>query len=148
MAIKLVVEDADGATVVNDDYDGAATGDLIFRAMNLKCPFGLWASAEALGPHVKGPVMNSLFPRMNETFAKQSLQQIIDSLGRAEVPCEFTFQVRKKQELRDPAADSPSGPAPSTNPGLRPGHGPDYGGFETPGGPKSLARMRGMLTGV
>jgi hypothetical protein len=32
------------------------------------------------------------------------------------------------------------------NPGLKPRAGPDYGGFETPGGPeKSLARMRGML---
>ena len=148
--VKLVVEDADGVTVVNDDYNGVASGAQIFNAMNSKCVFGLWASAEAAGPRVMCPVMNSLVPRMDQAFAIQSLQLIIDSLGRAEVPCEFTLKVCKKEESRDPNADSPEGPEYAPNPGLGPRrHGPDYGGYETPAGPgASLARMRGTLARV
>ena len=90
--------------------------------------------------------MNSVFAGQDQAFAKQSLQLIIDSLGRSEVPCEFTFQVWKKGEY-ETNSDAPGGPVAPKNPGLRPGrHGPDYGGFETPGGPGvRLDRMRGTL---
>ena len=149
-SVKLVVEDADGATVVNDNYDGVATGDQIFRAMNSKCVFREWSLAEALGPHVKFTVMNSRDPRHNEAHAKRVLQDIIDSLARMGAACEFTFKVWKNEESRDPNADSPEGPEYALNPGLGPKrNGPDYGGYETPAGPgASLDRMRGTLARV
>ena len=145
--VRLVVKDDDNVTVVEDEIDGSVNGDQIFKEMNTRCAFGLWERADAMGPAVRCPVMNSVFAGQDQAFAKQSLQLIIDSLGRAEVPCEFTFQVRKMTEY-ETNSDAPGGPVAPKNPGLRPGHGPDYGGFATPGGPKSLARMRGMLTGV
>ena len=147
--IRLVVKDDDDVTVVDDEIDGSVNGDQIFKEMNTRCAFGLWERADAMGPAVRCPVMNSEYTRQDQAFAKQSLQLIIDSLGRSEVPCEFTFQVQKKEEFRDPAADSPGGPVAPKNPGLRPGRGPDLGGYETPAGPgASLARMRGTLARV
>ena len=147
--VKLVVKDDDDVTVVDDEIEGSVTGVQLFKEMNSRCEFGKWSRADALGEHVKFNVMNSRDTGHNEERATRILQDIIDSLGRAGVPCEFTFKVQKKEEFRDPAADSPEGPEYALNPGLGPRrHGPDHGGFETPGGPKSLARMRGMLTGV
>ena len=146
--IRLVVKDDDDVTVVEDEIDGSVTGDQIFNAMNSRCAFGLWERADAMGPAVRCPVMNSLFAGQDQAFAKQSLQLIIDSLGRAEVPCEFTFQVWKKGEY-ETNSDAPGGPVAPKNPGLRPGRGPDLGGYETPAGPgASLARMRGTLARV
>ena len=146
--VRLVVKDDDDVTVVDDEIDGSVNGDQIFNSMNSRCAFGLWERADAMGPAVRFAVMNSTYAWQDQAFAKQSLQNIIDSLGRAGVPCEFMFKVQKKEEFRDPVADSSEGPEYALNPGLRPRHGPDYGGFETPGGPKSLDRMRGMMTGV
>ena len=146
--VRLVVKDDDDVTVVDDEIDGSVTGVQLFKAMNVHCAFGQWLKVESLGPNVKFTVMNSRDSWHNEACAKRVLQEIIDSLVRAGVPCQFTFKVQKKAEFRDPAADSPEGPEYALNPGLRPRHGPDYGGFETPGGPKTLARMRGMLAGV
>ena len=145
--VRLVVKDDEDVTVVEDEIDVSVTGDQIFNAMNSRCAFGLWEKADAMGPGVRCAVMNSEYAWQYEAYAKRNLQNIIDSLGRAGVPCEFTFQVRKKEEFRDPATDSPGGPVAPKNPGLRPRHGPDYGGFETPGGPgASLARMRGVVS--
>jgi hypothetical protein len=147
--VFLVVKDCDDVTVVEDEIDGIVTGAQLFKEMNSRCEFGKWSRADALGPHVQFNVMKSHNQGDNEASATRILQDIIDSLVRAEVQCEFMFKVQKKEEFRDAAADSPEGPEYPLNPGLRPRHGPDYGGFETPGGPQaSLARMRGMLARV
>ena len=147
--VRLVVKDDDDVTVVDDEIDGSVNGDHIFNAMNSRCDFGLWERADAMGPAVRFAVMNSTYAWQDQAFAKQSLQNIIDSLGRAGVPCEFTFQVRKMPEYGT-NSDAPGGPVAPKNPGLGPRrHGPDLGGYETPAGPgASLARMRGTLARV
>ena len=147
--VKLLVKDDENVIVVDDEIDGSVTGDQIFKEMNSRCAFGLWERADAMGPGVRFAVMNSRDAWQDQAYAKRVLQSIIDSLTNIGGPREFTFQVRKKEEFRDPAADSPGGPVAPKNPGLRPRHGPDYGGFATPGGPGvSLARMRGTLARV
>ena len=146
--VKLVVKDDEDVTVVEDEIDGSVNGDQIFKEMNTRCAFGLWERADAMGPGVLFTVMNSGYAWQDQAYAKRILQDIIDRLDRAGVPCSFTFQVRKKGEY-ETNSDAPGGPVAPKNPGLRPRHGPDYGGFETPGGPGvSLARMRGTLARV
>ena len=146
--VKLVVIDDQDVTVMENELDGGVNGDQIFKEMNSRYDWRLWEQADAIGPGVYCTVMNSAYAYQDQVYAKGILQDIIDRFGRAGVPCEFTFQMRKKGEY-ETNSDAPGGPAPSTNPGLRPRHGPDYGGFETPGGPgASLARMRGTLARV
>ena len=147
--VRLVVKDDDDVTVVDDEIDGSVNGDHIFNAMNSRCDFGLWERADAMGPGVLFTVMNSEYPWQNQAWAKQILQDIIQRLGLAGDPCEFTFQVRKMPEYGT-NSDAPGGPLAPKNPGLGPRrHGPDLGGYETPAGPgASLARMRGTLARV
>ena len=92
--------------------------------------------------------MNSRRGQHNAERVTRILKDVIDSLGRAGVPCEFTFQVWKKEEFRDPVADSTEGPEYPRNPGLEPlRHGPDGDSlFEMPG--PVFARMRGLLARV
>ena len=148
--VKLVVIDDQDVTVMENELDGSVNGDQIFKEMNSRYDWRLWEQADAIGPGVYCTVMNSQYAYQNQGYAKGILQDIIDRFGRAGVPCEFTFQVRKKEEFRDPATDSPGGPLAPKNPGLGPRrHGPDLGGYETPAGPgASLARMRGTLARV
>ena len=148
--IRLVVKDDDDVTIVDDEIDGRVNGDQIFNEMNTRCAFGLWERADAMGPGVRCAVMNSTSAWQDQAYAKRVLQSIIDSLTNIGGPREFTFQVQKKEEFRDPATDSPGGPLAPKNPGLGPRrHGPDLGGYETPAGPgASLARMRGTLARV
>ena len=114
--VKLLVKDCDDMDILDQEIDGSVTGVQLFREMNSRCEFGKWSRADALGENVRFNVMNSRDPRHNEERVTGILQDIIDRLGRAGVPCEFTFKVQKKEEFRDPAADSPEGPEYALNP--------------------------------
>ena len=150
--VKLAVIDSDGVYIVDDEIQGIltepVTGAKLFSEMNARCEFATWSRADATGENVKFNVMNSRIGHHNAERATRILQDVIDSLGRAGVPCEFTFQVWKKEEFIDPATDSPEGPDYPRNPGLEPlRHGPDGGRVPTVEGPL-FARMRGLLTRV
>ena len=140
MAIKLLVEDFEDVVVVEDDVE-AATGEELFKTMNSLCRFELWERADVWVDRRNFEVLNADDVRQDEAYAKRTLQHIMDT----EAGSGFRLIVQKKEDRQ---SEGPAGPYPPQNPGLRPRHGPDYDGFETPGGPKSLARMRGMLAGV
>ena len=140
--VRLVVKDDDDVTVVDDEIDGDATGDQIFRAMISLCPFGLWDFAYLVSSESRYTVWHSghIPPRgEGDESVTEVLQRIMDRLPPSEELCRFTLEVQKRGDRR---SNGPSDPDPVRNPGLRPRHGPDYGGFET------LARMRGTLARV
>ena len=145
--VRLLVKDDDDVVVVDYEIECSATGEQLFNEINRRCNFGNWERADALVDKVKFAVSNSGNTWQDQAYAKRALQSIIDSLPTIGAPCRFTVQVRKKGEY-ETNSGAPGGPVAPKNPGLRPRQGPDYGGFETPAGPKSLARMRGMLARV
>ena len=143
MAIKLLVEDFEDVVVAEDDVEDA-TGEQLFKAMNSLCRFDLWARADVWVGRRNFEVSNADDVRQDKAYATMTLQHIMDRVGAS--ASGFRLIVQKKEDRQ---SEGPAGPYPPQNPGLRPRHGPDYGGFETPAGPGvSLARMSGMLERV
>ncbi len=146
--VKLVVEDCQGSRTMNEvvpdeEINGIVDGAQIFNIMNSHCGFALWEWPVLETRGRQRYTVYSGFSR--ELGVQKSIQRIVDrdrstpSTG----PCVFTLEVRKKHER---PGNGPRDPESAPHPGIRPVHGPDYGGFETPVGPeKSLDRMRGIL---
>ena len=147
--VRLLVKDSNGIETMNEvvpdeEMKGIVDGAKIFNVMNFHCGFALWqwAVLETRGGR------DTVYAGVTcEPGVQRSIQRILDRdrLTPSTEPGVFTLEVRKIRERR---GDGSPGPESVPHPGIRPRHGPDYGGFETPGGPKSLARMRGMLAGV
>ena len=147
--VRLLVKDSNGIETMNEvvpdeEIKGIVDGTQIFNIMNSRCGFDLWqwAVLETRGGR------NTVYAGVTrEPGVKRSIQRILDRdrLTPSTEPCVFTLEVRKERERPGPG---PRDPESAPHPGIRPLYGPDYGGFETPAGPKSLARMRGMLARV
>jgi len=146
--LRLVVKDGHAIETMNEvvpdqEIKGILDGAQIFKLMNSRCGFALWEWAVLETRGGRRDTVYAGFTR--EAGIARSIQRIIDrarSTPSAQ-PCVFTLEVRKKREVI--RGDGPRGPIPAPHPRIGPLHGPDYGGFDTPAGPKSLARMRGML---
>jgi hypothetical protein len=136
--VKLVVLDSAGTRVLDDEVEGIASGEDILNTMKSSCGFALWASAVAGTSEQMYTVYSGTERQEN---VKQDMQVIINRLP-VEGQCTFTLEVKKQGDRR---SAGPPGPSPEPNPGLKPRAGPNYDGFETPAGPKQLARMRGLL---
>jgi hypothetical protein len=149
--IRLLVKDDDGVIVLDDEIECSATGEQLFNEMNRRCEFRKWERADMWVDKAVFAVSNSGNALQDQAYAKEQLRKIIDSLPTSGEPCRLTVQVRKKDDVSEyeTNSDTSGGPVAPKNPGLKPRHGPDYGGFETPEGPEgTLARMRGTLARV
>ena len=137
--VRLLVKDSDDVTVMDESVTGIASGKDIFDTMNRRCGFDNWASAFASW---QGRAC-SLYTGVEADFTvKADMQKFIDRLSPCTEQCTFTLEVQKQGDRR---SDGPRGPDSATHPGLRPWNGPGPVGFDTPGGPRNLARMREML---
>ena len=159
--IRLLVRDDQEVIVVDDEIECSATGEQLFNEMNRRCEFRKWERADMWVDKEVFAVSNSGNLGQDQAYAKEQLRKIIDSLPTSGAPCRVILQVQKKGDDSEyQNSDAPGGPVAPKNPGLKPLAGPNYGGFETPGGPdkekakteglqkchaESLARMRGML---
>jgi hypothetical protein len=136
--VRLLVTN-ERAVPLADETLTKADAAQIFDRMNSLCAFDEWRWAHANTRGVDLPVYTGSEREQN---VKNSIQRTIDRLPATE-PGLLTLEVRKRAVREDMG---PAGPGAPGHPGGTPGHGPDYGGFETPLGPdKRLARMRGML---
>ena len=146
--LRLVVKDGHGIETMNEvvpnkEIEGIVDGAQIFKIMNSRCGFALWQWAVFETRAGRRDQVYSGFSR--EAGITRAIQRNLD--GERSIPSTeprvFTLEVRKKREVR--RLDVTRGPESAPHPGIGPLHGPDYGGFDTPAGPKNLARMRGML---
>ena len=148
--LRLRVQDGNGTETMNEEVPdeeikGMLDGAQIFKIMNSRCGFALWQWAVLETRGGRDTVYAGV---TREPGVQRSIQRILDRdrLTPSTEPGVFTLEVRKIRERR---GDGPPDPESAPHPGLRPGHGPDYGGYETPAGPgASLARMRGTLARV
>jgi hypothetical protein len=140
--VRLLVKDTDNVTVRDEQVAVIGDGVVIFDCMNYHCGFNEWASAFASW---QGQTCSVYTGAETQTNVKADLQRFIDRLSPCTEQCTFTLEVQKQGDRR---SNGPPGPKSATHPGIRPLHGPGPVGFDTPGGPRSLAQMRGMLARV
>jgi hypothetical protein len=146
--VRLVVKDWHGIetmteVVPDEEIQGIVDGAKIFKIMNSRCGLALWQTAIMA---TRGGRRDTVYAGVTrEAGIVRSIQRNLDRVRStpSTEPCVFTLEVRKKREVL--RGDGAGGPESARHPGIGPLHGPDYGGFDTPAGPKSLARMRGML---